>query len=608
LHALGEHLRLVGDPDWKIYAKRTNSFASGIRSGANSALEFTPAVYEKKVRWRKYELDKFDPWKIQSQRVLEKKEQLEVQLGKEFQLGRMLEVGTKEARHEWGATLRLASLAILDKSDGTVRVIHDGTHGIHVNPVIKVMNQTRCPGVAEKKVVMQKVREADTLRFGLKGDVEGAHRLVKVSRKDWGSQAFELEGTIYVNTVGTQGIGSAAQWWSRLVGGIARLVLGTTQRMKLWQLIYADDFEWTAHGPGFEGPLVFAVYFLEVVGLPFSWRKFLGGLSYEWVGFWTDWETFMVGISEKRAIWVADWCQKKLDATSILMQELTEVLGRLVFATQAVEHVKPLLGPLFAWTAAVPSGAFVELPLMVRLIFKLLIKIFRDASMRMVEVSRASVCKNRRTFRADARAEGDTVEAGGWETSGAASTKEARWFTMRLTRENAAWAFHAGEPYRSIASIELFTTLVAAMVFRQPDSEGLLELSVMDGETDNKGNAYVVAKLMTTKYPLNIILMELAMQLRKYNSCLSLAWVPREQNIEADELSNGVTRNFDAKKEIVVNVAELEFLILPELMDEARVFYGDLLKKKEARKRGKEGGATAPKRKLDEKLRARDPW
>jgi hypothetical protein len=354
--------------------------------------------------------------------------------------------------------------------------------------------------------------------------------------------------------------------------------------------------------------LIFAVYFLEVVGVPFSWKKFLGGLSYEWVGFWTDWETFMVGISEKRAIWVADWCQKKLNATSILMQELTEVLGRLVFATQAVEHVKPLLGPLFAWTAAVPSGAFVELPLMVRLIFKLLIKIFRDASMRMVEVTSATVFKERRTFRADARAEGDTVEAGGWETTGSANTKDARWFKMCLTRKNAAWAFHAGEPYRSIASIELFTTLVAAMVFSRQNSEGMLELSVMDGETDNKGNAYVVAKLMTTKYPLNIILMELALQLRRSNSCLSLAWVPREQNIEADELSNGVTRNFDEKHQINVDISKLEFIVLPELMEEARIFYGDLLKKKDDRKKGQDVGSTARKRKLDEKLRARDPW
>jgi hypothetical protein len=106
--------------------------------------------------------------------------------------------------------------------------------------------------VEKKRVVMQKARDADTLRFGLKGDVEGAHRLVKVARKDWDSQSFELEGAFYVNTGGHSGIGSAAQWWSRLVAGPDRLVLGTIRQLKFGQLIFADDFECTAHGQGFK--------------------------------------------------------------------------------------------------------------------------------------------------------------------------------------------------------------------------------------------------------------------------------------------------------------------------------------------------------------------
>jgi hypothetical protein len=84
-------------------------------------------------KWRKYELDKYDPWKTQTQRVLDKKEQLVVQLEKKLLLGRIAEVKADEANKEWGKTLRLASSAILDQTDGTVRVIHDGTHGIHVN-------------------------------------------------------------------------------------------------------------------------------------------------------------------------------------------------------------------------------------------------------------------------------------------------------------------------------------------------------------------------------------------------------------------------------------------------------------------------------------------
>jgi hypothetical protein len=87
-------------------------------------------------------------------------------------------------------------------------------------------------------------------------------------------------------------------------------------------------------------------------------------------------------------------------------------LGRLVLAIQAVEHVKPLWGPLFG-QQQYPAACFVELPSRVRLI-------------------------SRRTLRADARAVGDTVEAGGWESTGLGEPKDSCWFEMELTRKNAA--------------------------------------------------------------------------------------------------------------------------------------------------------------------------
>jgi hypothetical protein len=176
--------------------------------------------------------------------------------------------------------------------------------------------------------------------------------------------------------------------------------------------------------------------------------------------------------------------------------------------------------------------------------------------MRMVEVPKANSYKSRRTFRADARAEGDTVEAGGWESTGLDEPKDSRWFKMELTRKNAAWAFHAD----------------------------------------------------ATKYSLDIILMELALQLQRCNSCLDLAWVRREQNIEADELSNGGTRSFDMKNEIQVKVKDRQFIVPHDLKDEAKTFYGELLKRKEAKTKDLQWGQTAKKRKFEEELKARDPW
>ena len=57
--------------------------------------------------------------------------------------------------------------------------------------------------------------------------------------------------------------------------------------------------------------------------------------------------------------------------------------------------------------------------------------------------------------------------------------------------------------------------------------------------TDNLGNTAVASKLLTTKFPLCIFLMELVVQLQAQGAELHLHWLPRLQNVEADQLTNG---------------------------------------------------------------------
>jgi len=95
---------------------------------------------------------------------------------------------------------------------------------------------------------------------------------------------------------------------------------------------------------------------------------------------------------------------------------------------------------------------------------------------------------------------------------------------------------------------------------------------------------------------------------------LDVVWIPREQNIEADELSNGVFRSFSAKNNIPIDLAAIKFEVLDDLMAEAGRFYGDLTKKKETPKADAAALADRPlvsvarKKRSDERLRARDPW
>ena len=187
----------------------------------------------------------------------------------------------EEAVKKYGSCLHLAGLGVVEEKD-KVRVVHDGTHGVGVNNRIRVMDQVKSPTAGEIRALM---REKYGRRFGLRqlllmGDVSKAHRRVKVREQDWGYQACRLHpGKVWVNCVGTYGIGSAGYWWGRLASGmLVRLFHYLTSASgNQDMLLYSDDFLMTA-GTKSEMKDLVAVLFLRVaLGIPWKWKKFRGG-------------------------------------------------------------------------------------------------------------------------------------------------------------------------------------------------------------------------------------------------------------------------------------------------------------------------------------------
>ena len=78
-------------------------------------------------------------------------------------------------------------------------------------------------------------------------------------------------------------------------------------------------------------------------------------------------------------------------------------------------------------------------------------------------------------FRSDAKAEGEQIVLGGYETHDCEGTPvphlKARWFLLELNRKNAPWAYSRGEPFRSIASLELLGSLVSIMLLLEDGSD-----------------------------------------------------------------------------------------------------------------------------------------
>ena len=223
-------------------------------------------------------------------------------------------------------------------------------------------------------------RRAGRVHFVLVGDVSKAHRHCRVRRSDHGFQACRLRASqVWFNEVGTFGIGSAAYWWRRPQAGCSHLPEHALRTYLMfnswcWQLLYADEYSWEASGGNMFTDLLLGVFWQVTLGVQFSWHKIRGGLQAEWIGFWVDYERFAISLNEKRRAWLVGWLQGMLNDRGVRAgPENADGLGRLSFSALAAPEVKPFLGPFFAWCSATPSGAYVELPIMLWIIAKFLI-------------------------------------------------------------------------------------------------------------------------------------------------------------------------------------------------------------------------------------------
>ena len=131
--------------------------------------------------------------------------------------------------------------------------------------------------------------------------------------------------------------------------------------------------------------------------------------------------------------------------------------------------------------------------------------------------------------------------------------------------------------------------------------------------TDNRGNSYVVSRMMTTKFPLCAVLMELTEQLELRGSWLQVSWTPRDQNAEADALTNGHFHQFDPANRINLRPEDMSWVLLDEMLKAGGATTEELLalkaQKRALKLRSKELKKQLKKKKLpSDSLKVREPW
>ena len=455
---------------------------------------------------------------------------------------------------------------------------------------------------------------ADNLggHFALDFDVTKAHRRIPVVPEEWGLLACRArpgadppadDELIYINCVGTFGIGSAGYWWSRLAALLHRMALAVAgPDNPTYLLTFSDDGLVVGAGPRFERSIAIVMLLLAVLDVPLTIRKTRGGTEVGWVGYQVDVLRFRVGFAETRRAWAEAFCDRVAGGGPVAIRDVREGLGRLVFIAGPLFLARPFLGPVFAWVAASPANAVLAPPSLVRVVLSWFRDIIRRHPWHCATVGRTHAGE---AFRVDARADAHEASIGGWVPGPAGDTSTAPWFAHRVTAQDHPWAWERGSPQRAVAALELLAVVYAVMAFIPADpAERLTSGTVaVSGVTDNQGNESVARRLSTAKAPLNVVLMELAAQLGGRNRVLNLVWRPRDLNVEADALSNFDVAKFDPARRIDVEPLTAGLLCLPAL---ARALAEPAPARVPVRRSAPPGVKRSTGKRL--RLRLREPW
>ena len=565
LELLSQTLQGLGDPDWRVLTEEVDSFSSGVPVGYDQPLPRVSAVFPPKERFRKLDDSVFMEDSVNYKSADGMSHKLEEKFREEEALGRMYPttLGALQSRFA-GQKVLIAPMGALEKPDGGVRPLHDATHHVQVNNAIQFQDQLEYPGPGDAAAVVESSRLVRESCFAISADIQAAHRLVKVREKDWRllcCRAHSDSPVVWVNCVGTFGVSSASYWWTRLFALVGRLVTSVLRQAPNLQIVYVDDLHILVWGPDKFLWLWMMIATYEIVGTPFGYHKFKGGLEIPFVGYELDYYRKTIGISLKRARWLRDFMgELEQRRYTVPMRDFNEFLGRLGFVARILVWIKPHLAPLYSWSAALDRGCVATMPKMVRLVILYLQSQLEVLTRRLS--SSAPLRSHREEFRTDAKCERGRIVLAGHHLV------DHRWFIIEVAPHQAPFLFDKGlESSWASASAELLASLAALQLFGYLEDKGvrrIVPVAVAAG-TDNQANEALAKKRSSTAWPLMLINMQLSHHLFRSSLQLTLNWRPRDENQDADDLTNGLVAKFDAKLRVSGVFEDLNLELLEQL-------------------------------------------
>ena len=300
----------------------------------------------------------------------------------------------------------------------------------------------------------------------------------------------------------------------------------------------------------------------------------------EWIGLFTDYPTYRLGLSPKRAAWMREWVQDLATSGVTSSKHFEQGLGRLGFSALALVWERPFLGPLYSWSAAIRGKTGkLRIPAMLRAILRFLAARFEEGGelQEAPPLHGGAAGTEELLFFADAKATESSAWVGGFKQNKNGEVME--WFSEEIKSDWADWLLFKKDPKRVIATLELLASLIAVKLWMPEHNRHTAAKCWIRGKTDNLSNTFAVSKWMSTKFPLTIFVMELSESLRTSRCFLHLDWVPRDLNQLADDLTNEKFEAFVARRVRWIP-QEQPWIVLDKFMRFAKEYHEEMKTKK----------------------------
>ena len=105
--------------------------------------------------------------------------------------------------------------------------------------------------------------------------------------------------------------------------------------------------------------------------------------------------------------------------------------------------------------------------------------------------------------------------------------------------------------------------------------------------TDNRGNAFILRKGLSTKYPVTLLVIEIAETLRRYDSFATLTWVRRDGNELADALRNEDFSSFELQRREAIGEEHFQWFVMDELLKGSKELFEEIKEHKARKKESK---------------------